>query len=79
MSKKLKISQPKQNKKLEKVLNLTDFSASDDVECLSEDGLWVLASHVSLITQLGWNFVDCYRDEKKPGKVHLLYEKMGEE
>ena len=74
MSKKIKESQ-----KLEKLLNLTDFSASDDVECLSEDGLWVLASHVSAISHAGWFFVDCYRDEKKPGKLHLLYEKPNDE
>jgi hypothetical protein len=61
---------------LKKKINLTHFSAHDDIECLSEDGLWALAAQVCTTAHLGWMFVDCYRDDKKPGIVHLVFEKQ---
>ena len=61
--------------KLQKRLDLTDFSDPEDVERLNEDGLWALACSVSATCQVGWVFIDCYRDVKKPGVLHLLYER----
>ena len=60
-------------------LDLTDFSDPEDIECISEDGLWSLACKVSTTAHIGWSFVDLYRDEKKPGIVHLIYEKQNED
>lgn len=74
MKKKAKADQLK----LETKTDLTDFSDPEDIECLSEDGLWALACHVSATCQAGWVFVDLYRDPKKPGIVRLMYSKQGE-
>jgi hypothetical protein len=68
---------PPKKSHLKKRFNLEDFSDPENVECVSEDGLWALALHVSTVTQMGWSFIDLYRDEKKPGIVHLLYEAQG--
>jgi len=63
---------------LRQKIDLTDFSDPEDIECLNEDGLWALSCKVCATTHMGWTFVDLYRDEKKPGVVHLIYEKQEE-